>query len=204
MMWGLNDYKRFFCAVGLIGIILCFAPSFAKIASSPPMEEFSEIYALGQYHTLEDYPFNVSVAGGNYSVYLGVGNYMGNSMYYEVEVKFRNASEPLPNGTVPSPLPALYKYRVFLEDGQNWTGNLTFSFPNIAFHPPRNISCSVGNLTVNGVEFEMKDKTAAWDSANSGFYFQLIVELWRYNMTSGGLLYDDRFVGLWLNMTSRA
>jgi hypothetical protein len=201
MMWGLNDYKRVFYVVGLIGIILCFAPSLAKIAISPPTEEFSEIYALGQYHTLEDYPFNVSVAGGNYSVYLGVGNYMGSSMYYEVEVKFRNASDPLPNGTVPSPLPVLYRYRVFLEDGQNWTENLTFSFSNVAFYGRAlALFCRVGNLTVNGAEFAI-DKTAAWDSVNSGFYFQLIAELWRYNMTSG-LLYDGRFVGLWLNMTS--
>jgi hypothetical protein len=198
-VWSLNEFKRVLYAVGLIGIIICFAPSFVKIVAWPAGGEFSDIYVLGPGHMVEDYPFNVS-AHSNYLVYLGVENHMGNIMYYEVDVKFRNASEPLPNGTVPSPLPVLYGYRFFLEDGQDWEGKLTFSFSDVVFVGKN--SCTVGKMQVNNVEFQM-DKTASWNNANSGFYYQLIMELWLYNQTNDGLSYDGRFVSLWLNATSR-
>lgn len=198
-MWSLNQCKRVFYAVGLIGMIVCFVPSGIRLVSSPPEEPFSELYALGPGHLAEGYPFNVS-ASGSYLVYLDVGNHMGGSMYYGVDVKFRNASEPLPNGTVSSSLPVLYEYRVFLGDGQVWEGALTFSFLGVVF---AGNSCSVGKVRLNDVEFEM-DKISAWDNGSSGFYYQMLVELWRYNQTSDGLLYDGRFVNLWLNMTSSA
>jgi hypothetical protein len=170
-----------------------------KLIGSLPGEEFSELYVLDSGHMAEDYPFNVS-SGVSYLVYLGVGNHMGSSAYYGVDVKFRNASEPLPNGTVPSSLPVLYEYRVFLEDGQVWENALDFSFSGVFF---AGNSCSVGRVRVNGFEFEM-DKTAVWDNESNGFYYQLLVELWAYNQTIEGLSYDDRFVSLWLNMTSSA
>jgi len=122
---------------------------------------------------------------------------MGSSEYYEADVKFRNASESLTNSTMPSSLPPLYEYRVFLGDGHVWEGALTFSFDvNIAGN-----NCIIGRVRVNNLEFEM-NKTAVWDNAYSGFYYQVLIELWQYNRTSQGLFYDGRFVSLWLNMTS--
>lgn len=200
MMWSLNKCKLVFYAVGLIGIIVCFVPSAIKLADLSPGEPFSELYVLGPGYKAEDYPFNVS-AGNSYLIYLGVGNRLGSSMYYGIDVKFRNASEPLPNGTVPSSLPVLYEYRAFLGDGQNWTGNLTFSFSNVVFDG--NISCVVGKLQINGAEFEI-DKTATWNNVSDGFYYQIVVELWQYDQASDGLSYDGIFVSLWLNMTSNA
>jgi hypothetical protein len=193
-----NEYKRLFYAVGLIGIILCFVPASLKIVSWPSGEEFSEMYILGPNQLAENYPFNVS-AGESYRVYLGVGNHMGSSMYYGVEVKFGNGSEQLPNDTVPSSLPAVYEYRVFLGDGQVWENPLTFSFSDV-FNITQNTNF-VGRLSINNVESEV-NKTVVWDNASNCFYYQLIVELWRYNQTSDSLLYDGRFVSLWLNITS--
>jgi hypothetical protein len=195
MAWSLNDYKRVFCAVGLIGIIVCFLPSGLKLVSSPG-EQFSELYVLGPNHIAKNYPFNVSEKA-TYLVYVGVSNHMGSSEYYEADVKFRNASDSLTNSTVPSSLPPLYEYRVFLGDGQVWEGALTFSFDvNITGY-----DCVVGRVRANNLEFEM-NKPAVWDNATSGFYYQLLVELWQYNQTSQGLSYGGRFVSLWLNMTS--
>jgi hypothetical protein len=199
-MWSLNKCKLVFYAVGLIGIIVCFVPSAIKLADLPPGEPFSELYVLGPGHQAEGYPFNVS-AGGTYLIYLGVGNHLGSSMYYGVEVKFRNASEPLPNGTVYSSLPVLYEYRLFLGDGQNWTGSLTFSFSNVVLNESESI-LSVGKLQVNGVEFEI-DKAAAWNNVTGGFY-QMVIELWRYDPASGGLSYGGVFVSLWLSMNSKS
>lgn len=195
MTWSLNDYKRVFCAVGLIGIIVCFLPNGLKLVSSPG-EQFSELYVLGPNHIAKNYPFNVS-ENATYLVYVGVSNHMGSSEYYEPDVKFRNASDSLTNSTVPSSLPPLYEYRVFLGDGQVWEGALTFSFDvNITGN-----NCVVGRVRANNLEFEM-NKPAVWDNATSGFYYQLLVELWQYNQTSQGLLFNGRFVSLWLNMTS--
>jgi hypothetical protein len=146
----------------------------------------------------EDYPFNVS-AGASYMVYLGVVDHLGGAAYYEVYVKFRNSSEPLPNATLaePSPLPVLYTYRVFLTDGQSWEGALSFGFDNVVFEG--NVSV-VGEVSVNGAVVPV-GKVAAWDGENSGYYYQFVVELWLYDATSRSFGYHNRFVSLWLNMT---
>lgn len=199
MMWSLSAYRSVFIAVGLIGVILCLVPAAVMLVPPPDAERFSELYVLGPGHKAEDYPFNVS-EGNSYSVILGVGNHMANSMYYGVYVKFRNPTEPLANSNTSSSLPALYDYRVFLRDGQVWEGNLTFSFSTIFFNGNNSL---VGRMRVNNFE-SVEDKTTTWDNESSGYYYQLFVELWEYNQTDNGLFYDGRFVGLWLNMTSSA
>ena len=197
-MWSLNECKHVFFAVGLIGIVLCFAPTIARVVDIRPQDSFSELYILGSGRMANDYPFNVST-DGNYNVTLGVGDHMGSSMYYQVDVMLRNESESMPNGTFSSSLPVLYQYNIFLGDGQIWNDTLTFSFPQVVFSG--NGSCSVNKMKLNDAEIQL-DRTAVWDNENYGFYYQLLVELWFYNQTSDELLYDGRYVGLWLNMTS--
>jgi hypothetical protein len=184
-------------AVGLIGVLVFSVPSALLLVRLPSGERFSELYVLGPTHMMDGYPFNVS-AGGVYSVFLGVGNQMGESEYYRVVVKFRNASEPLPNATegVASSLPELYAYNVFLSDGQVWEGALSFSFSDVAFG--QNVS-SVGRMRVNDAWVNV-DKSAVWDDASKGFYYQLFFELWIYNATVSGFQFHNRWVGLWLNM----
>ncbi len=197
-MWSLNDWKAVFVGVGLIGV-LCFSLfSVVLFAHEPVGEVFSELYVLGPGHMADDYPFSVS-QGGVYMVYLGVGNRMGGSAYYEVDVKFRNSTEPLPNATSgeASPLPVVYRYRVFLGDGGVWEAPLNFSLLDVGF--AGDVS-SVGKLDVNGVVVGV-DKASLWDSNSSGFYYQVFVELWRYNVTTSILGFDRRFVGFWLNVT---
>jgi uncharacterized membrane protein len=198
-VWSPADYKYVFVAVGLIGVLVFSVPSALVLVPLPGGERFSELYALGPSHMTDGYPFNVS-AGGTYSVFLGVVNHMGEAEYYRVVVKFRNASEPLPNATagVASSLPELYTYNVFLSDGQVWEGALNFSFSDVTFG--QDVS-SVGRMRVNDLWVNV-DKTAVWDNANSGYFYQVFVELWRYNTTSSGFEFHDRFVSLWLNMTA--
>ena len=147
----------------------------------------------------EDYPFNVA-AGGEYAVYMGVGNHMGSSSFYNVRVKCRNQSEPLPNATVgtSSPLPTLYEEMVFVEDGGTWETSLNFSFTGVSFSGNH---CQVKSLRINGFTFDM-DKTVLWDEENRGFYYHLFIELWIYWVESDAFEYHNRFVGIWLNMTA--
>jgi hypothetical protein len=194
----LNDYGNIFVAVGLVGVFLCCVPSVMFFGRFPGGERFSELYVLGPTHMAEGYPFNVS-AGRNYLVYLGVGNHLGNVAYYQIVVKLRNGEEALPNSTaeVASPLPALYTCDVFLTDGQVWEGALSFSFPNVLFEG--NVA-TVWWISINGALFVV-DKSAVWDNENNGYFYELFMELWVFNTTSGSFSFHNRFVGFWLNAT---
>jgi hypothetical protein len=194
----LEDYKIVFATVGLIGVLLFASPTLGLVVHLPGGEKFSELWVLGPGHMAEDYPFNVR-AGENYLVYVGVGNHMGSSTYYVVYVKFRNETEPLPNATTgaPSVLAPLYEYRMFLKDGGNSDVPLNFSFSNVSFSGNQS---AVGSLTINGVPF-IVDKSVSWDVVNSGYYYQLFIELWIYSAESDDFQYHNRFVSRWLNVT---
>jgi hypothetical protein len=202
-MWSLNDWKAVFVAVGLVGVLAFSLFSVVLFARGSPGEVFSELYALGSGHMAEGYPFNFS-AGESYMVYLRVGNHMGSSVYYEVDVKFRNSIDPLPNATSgdASPLPVLYRYHVFLGDGGVWEAPLNFSFLNVVFYRAAKVSdfALVGKLDVNGVVVDV-GKVSFWDNETQGFYYQVFVELWRYNVTTSSFGYDNRYISLWLNVT---
>lgn len=201
-MWTLAECKRVFYVVGLIGFILLFVPGLIALANSRVGEEFSELYVLGYPgNRAENYPFNVS-SGVSYPVYLDVGNHMGKCMYYGIDVKLRNESDVLPNGTIPSFLPVLYEYRVFLGDGQTWQKVLNFSFPQVSSSNDNNtLTCNIHSININSAAFEI-DKTSVWDEANKGYFYQLLVELWTYNQTNSDMQYAGTFVTLWLNITS--
>ena len=194
----LEDYKVVFAAVGLVGVLLFATPALGLVVHLPSGEKFSELWVLGSGHMAEDYPFNVR-ENESYMVYLGVGDDMAESAYYRVLVKFRNESEALPNSTigVASPLAPLYEYHVFLENGKSWEVPLTFAFSDIVF--VENVS-SVGSVGFNEGTFKV-DKPVVWDSENTGYYYELFMELWIYNVTTQGFQYGNRFVGFWLNMT---
>jgi hypothetical protein len=106
----------------------------------------------------------------------------------------------LPNATagVPSSLPPLYEYRVFLQDGQSWEQPLTFSFSQVSAAENQSM---VGGLSVNGVTISL-NKPTAWDDKNDGYFYELFMELWVYNVESDAFQFHNRFVGLWVNMTA--
>jgi hypothetical protein len=197
-MLKIEDHKVVFASVGLIGVLLFASPTLGLVLRLSGGERFSELWVLGPGRMAEDYPFNVG-ADVNYLVYVGVGNHMGCSAYYVVYVKFRSQTESLPNATAgtPSPLPPLFEFRLFVEDGKSWEAPLRFSFSNVSFSENRSF---VGSLMINGVTFNV-DKLASWDVENNGYYYQLFMELWIYNIESSDFEFHNRFVGLWLNMT---
>ena len=194
----LEDYRVVFSAVGLIGVLLLASPALSLVLRLPSGEKFSQLWVLGPGHMATDYPFNVT-EGENYLVYVGVGNHLGSSAYYALYVKFRNETEPLPNSTAetPSVLAPLYTYLMFVQDNGSSEVPLTFSFSNESFSDNES---TVGNLAMNGVSFAV-DKTVSWDAENSGYYYQLFLELWLYDAKAELMQYNNRFVSIWLNMT---
>lgn len=194
-----QDYRNVFFGAILILVLLAASPALSSVVSSQKGgEKFSDIWLLGPNHVAEDYPFNISV-GDTYTVYLGVGNHMGGSMYYLIYVKFRNQSQSLPNATLstPSPLPAHYDLRAFVQDEGTWERPIVFSVAQAA-HAGN--SSFVDSLILNGRSVWV-NSTAVWDSEKGGFYYQLFFELWVYNASSDSFQFHNRFVGIWLNMT---
>jgi len=197
----LDEYRTVFVAGSLVLMLIATIPtvSLIMVVSSGGGERFSELWLLGPNHMAEDYPFNVGV-NETYRVFAGVGNHMGSSSYYLVYAKFRNQTQPVPDvmASEPSSLPSLCEFRFFVADGETWESLLTFAFQNVSLQGD---SVLVGNVSINDATFSV-NSYSMWDSENQGFYYQLFFELWLYDITSRSFQYHNRFVGIWLNMTS--
>jgi hypothetical protein len=195
----LEDYRTLFFVATLGLTLLAASPALSWVVPlQGGSEEFSELWLLGPDHMAEGYPLNVG-AGDVYSVFVGVNNHMCCSEYYAVYAKFRNQTQPLPdiNYSQPSSLSPLYEFRFLLADGKTWESPLAFAFQGVSVESD---SVFVDSVTINGVAFPI-NSFSTWDSENSGFYFQLFFELWRYDRASQDFRFDNRFVGIWLNMT---
>ena len=194
----LEDYKLVFAAVSLIGILLIASPIIGSILPFPKGEQFSQLYLLGPGHMTEGYPSNIK-AGQNYSVYVGVVNNLGSSAYYVLYVKFRNQTDSRPdieNGT-PSSLQSLYEYRFSIKDGEKWEQLLTFSPLDASISGNQSV---IRQLMINDVKFDV-NKPSLWSSNSSVFFYQLVFELWLYDVNSGSVQYNNRFVDLQFNLT---
>ena len=194
----LEGYKLVFVVVGLIGVLLIAPPAIAGAIHLPGGEQFSELYLLGPNQMAENYPSNVAV-GQKYSVYVGVGNQLGSSAYYVLFVKFGNQTDQMPNVTfgTPSSLSPLYEYRFSIQDGMNWESLLNFSVSSASIS---GINSQINTLQLNGVAFNV-DKPVMWDSNSSTFKYQLLFELWIYNVQTGSIEFNNRYVNLQLNLT---
>jgi uncharacterized membrane protein len=197
-MLTLEDFGTIFLLASFVGALIIASPALALVLPPLGRERFTELYLLGPNHMAEDYPFNVKSDVG-YRVYLGISNHLGSSAYYMVYVKLRNQTEPMPNSTssTPSPLQAIYEFRVFLKDDGVWEIPVDFAFKNLVFHTN---SCIIKTLNVNGLDLQAY-KVAVWDFQNKGYYLQLFFELWIYNFDVKAFSFHNRFVGIWLNMT---
>ena|SRR3990170_1042038 len=194
----LEDYRIIFATVGLIGILIFASPSLGFFLKLPQGEAFSGLYILGPDRMIDSIPFNIR-ANVNYLVYLGVDNQMGRSAYYTCYVKLRSDSEPLPNSTLgtPSPIPVLYEYKVFIQDGQMWEAPLAFKVSNVSFS---NNQSRLHSITITDLEFAV-DKTALWNTEGTGYYYNLLVELWIFSEAADAVQFHGRFVHFYLNMT---
>ncbi len=194
----INSYKQLFVAIGLIGILIFASPTIAVLIEPPSGQRFSEIYILGPNYTLGSIPYNVE-SNVRYLIYLGVTNELGHSSYYRIFVKLGNQYDSFPDIThgLPSTLPTLYEYNLFVRDRASWQAPFTFQVNDLTFESEM---CVINSITFNGIDSSVI-KTSAWDSERKGYYYNLIFELWIYNSTSAVLEYNHRFVVLRLNIT---
>ncbi len=194
----LSGYKTIFVTIGLIGVLLLASPAIALLVRPPSGQQFSEIYILGSDHTLGNIPFNIK-SGILYVLYLGVSNNLGSAGYYSCNLKLSNESES-PSTQIlgkPSSIPTLYEYKLFLDDGATWEAPLIFKVNTINF---ADNTSQISSVNINGIDYPV-NIISTWNSNKTGFYYNLVIELWLFNATKGTLQYNDRFVSLFLNMT---
>ena len=195
----LSDYRLIFVAVGLIGVLLIASPALSgAVPGLPGGEQFSELYLLGPDNMAANYPFNIAV-GQNYSVYVGVGNHLGSSAYYVLYVKLGNETDPLPNNSLgtPSSLQPLYEYRFSIPESMNWEALLNFSVSSAVI---QGNNSQINTLNINDTRFNV-NKLALWNSNSTKFPYQLLFELWTYNMQTESVEFNNRYVTLKLNLT---
>jgi hypothetical protein len=197
----LHEYRVVFVVVTGVLALIVASPALSRLLVYPRTEFFTELWILGPNHRAEDYPFNIT-RNHNYSVFLGVGNRLGYCGYYLVEVKFRNLTQSAADSfnRTPSDLPSLFNITAFVADENVWKQPLTFCFDYNYYNETRS-PVKFASLTLNDVELDMSDYTAAWDPDKMGFFGDLFFELWIYNDTVSGFEYHERFVSLRLNMT---
>ena len=200
MLAKIEEYRGLFMSGSLILILIAAVPVLGLFIRIPDgSERFSELWLLGPTREAEGYPFNVQV-NESYLIYVGVANRLRRSAYYRVYVKLRNQTQPLPTASNSSPsiLPPLYEFDMFVRDDEVWEEPLNFRILELSTY--NNITL-LKRLRINGVTFQI-NTFSEWDEERSGFYYQLFFELWLYNMTSSSFRYHNRFVGIWLNVTS--
>jgi hypothetical protein len=56
------------------------------------------------------------------------------------------------------------------------------------------------SLMIDGVTLNV-DKLTSLGVKNNGYYYQLLIGLWIYNVEFQAFEFHNRFVGLWLNIT---
>ena len=208
----LGQYRVTIFVIILAVVLIAFSPLLASLVELPDSsEKFTELWLLGPEHTAENYPFNVT-EGEDYNIFVNLKNHMGSSEDYKIYVKFGNNTQ-INFGNVSS-LPVLYEFRALLDDEESWESPMNISFQNTGITnstvtidnvtttlPPEDWVLTVEGIRINDAVFPV-DASTTWDSESSGFYFRLSFELWSYDEPSKDFSFDDRVVGLRLNMTS--
>lgn len=194
-----QDYKTIILVVTAVSALIVASPALQRLITLPQTEFFTEMWLLGPEHKAENYPYNIT-ANSNHNVFLGIGNHLGYSAYYQIQVKFRNQNQSAPSSfdRTPSSMPLLYSINVVVPDKQNWELPLTFSFD---YTYDSNVSqVRFNSLVLNGNMLDIHGYSIAFDNEKKGFLGNMFFELWIYDDSSGTFRYHERFTGLWLNM----
>jgi len=194
----LSNIRIFYTAVCIVLGLIIVTPDFMSVVTFSANERFSELWILGQNHKADDYPFNVQQAQ-TYTVYWSVVNHMGSSEYYAVRMKVGNWTDAPPDdrNSVPSLLDAVVEDRFFIADNDTREKEVSFSIDKVSFID--DVS-TLQSFIVNNERVQV-GKACLWNQTASGFYYQLLFELWIYDTAAQNFQFHDRFVNIWLNVT---
>jgi uncharacterized membrane protein len=188
----LAQHKTIFLVSTVIVALFVAVPTIQQFIVFPQPEHFSELALLGSQNEAANYPSDV-FANGKYTVLLDVGNHLGRSAYYMVQVKLLNQMQYKANSEVPS----LCNCTFFVADKQTWELPITFSL-NYS-HDENNSQVNVHQITINGDAFNAENCVLPWDNQQAGFFGYLVFELWIYDEAVGDFVNHGRSVNLILN-----
>ncbi len=197
----LRQYKTLLLVVTVVLSLIVASPAIQQLAAVPQTTHLTELSIFGSYHNAT-YPYDVK-AGQSYPLYINVVNHLGSCAYYLIEVKFRNQTQSAPDSfnDTDSNLPSLGNISFCVANSLTLELPVTISFQyKLDLNNPYQLDMQ--NVIVNGFSLSVSPTTIAWDSQRIGYYGNLFFELWIFNDTTNAFQYNQRYVSLWLNMTT--
>jgi hypothetical protein len=178
--------------------LLVASPAVQQLLAAPQTTFFTEMGLLGVDHT-GAYPSNVT-SGQSNQFYLDFTNHLGACAYYSLQIKLLNENQTQPNGFTHtnSNVEPLSSLTFFVANNQTYELPIDVSFQYTADAVAGTLT--VQSLNVNGIVVDGAETTIAWNPQKSGYFGNLVFELYIYNDTTGVFQYHERFVNLWLQM----
>jgi uncharacterized membrane protein len=197
----LQQYKTLLLVVTVVLALFVASPAIQQLVAVPQTTYLTELSLFGSYHNAT-YPYNVTV-GQNYPLYLNVENRLGYCAYYLIEVKFRNQTQSAPDSFnhTSSDLSSLGKISFIVANNEAMQLPIDISF-QYKLDGNNKDQLDMQNIIVNGFSLSVSPTTIAWDPQRIGYYGNLFFELWIFNDTTNAFQYNQRYVSLWLNMTT--
>jgi len=202
----LRKYRTILLVVVAILVLFVASPVLQRFLVLPRSDFFTAMWLLDSGEKAGNFPFNVT-SNKLYTGYLGVGNNLGYSASYLIQVKFRNQTQPAADSFnhAYSSLSSLYNVTALVDDKESWEIPISFSF-NYTFdkYDDTLLEARFNELHFNDVSLNINGYTSVWDPQGRVFYGNLFFELWIYNDSVGAFQYHDRYVDLTFNMTSNS
>jgi len=189
-------------------VLIVIAETGAFLALTPhPQERFFQLYVLGSNRLAADYyPQNnpdLHVASP-VSWYVGVTNFMGNVQLVEIRLKLGNETTTPPNDTTdtPSSAPELVAFDRALMNNETWEFPFLWTITNATTTAG---TIHIIRMQINNETYQIPN----W-SANNGYNFRLILELWVWQTNTNTLTfgwnnngeYHTAWLQVWFNMTT--
>jgi hypothetical protein len=199
--------KRRTLVVVFIAFLIVFE-MVAYVATTPwPSEQFYRLYVLGANHLVADYypndDPNVRV-GESVSWYIGVTNLMGSVQLVEIRVKLGNQTMQPPDeqNALPSQAPLVTYFHRFIQDNETWELPFVWQISNM--------TSSGGVTRILGLQLNNQTIQMLDSSAQNGYNFRLIIELWTWNVDSSsfefgwyaGTEHQIAWLQVWFNATA--
>ena len=168
---------RYVIAFAVIATIATSGVAYTILYPAPP-ERFFAMYVLGSTGMAEHYyPNDNPSIGVGQEVHwtLGVYNHMGELEYVVVRVKLINSTTASPNdltGT-PSPAAAIFEFRRVLVGNETWSIPFTWQMTNL--------TQKANDVQITGLLLNDNPLSGRLASAESGYNFRFVFELWFYD-----------------------
>ncbi|MGD6934623.1 MAG: DUF1616 domain-containing protein [Candidatus Bathyarchaeia archaeon] len=192
----LQKYRALILVVVAVLALVIASPLIEQYVSAPKTEPLTELAVLGPYHNAT-YPYNLT-SGDVYPLYFIISNHLGAPADYKLEVKFRTPDQPGPDSFnhTASSLPPLTDFTFKVEDGDSLELRVDFVFDYVV----NSRAAVLDKLVVNGSSVDMDNLSVAWASKENAYLGNLFFELYLKDDSSGGFLYNQRYVSLWVNL----